>query len=132
MKKTHLVGIILIFSVGCGHHSIDSLDNTIWLNDKHDDCTSRLEFTTEGNLKTYYCALDEYFDAQYDIKEDTIIISEYHLISQAPGSSEEKEIRFVYKYILESNKLVQVYYDDLKHPNPEIGRNESFTFVKAK
>ncbi len=124
--------LLLIIGISCDGQLTDNLHNTTWLDDKYDNCTSRLEFKTDGELIAYYCALNESFDAQYHFEGDTIVINEYHLISQAPGSSGEKEVRYVYKYVLESDKLIQVYYDDLKYPNAEIGRNESFIFERLK
>jgi hypothetical protein len=133
--RTNLASALVLFSLiglSCVSQSTDRLERTTWVNDKIDNCTSRLDFKTDGELIRYYCGIDESFDARYHIKGDTVFINEYHLISQAPGSSGEKEIRYVYKYVLESEKLIMVYYDDLKYPNPEIGRDDSFVFEKSK
>jgi len=131
--KLNLALILLSFiGVSCASQSTDKLDNTQWLDDNFDNCTSRLDFKTDGELTVYYCGIDESFDALYDIEGDTVTINEYHLISQAPGSSREKEVRFVYKYVLESDKLIQVYYNDLKYNHEKIGRNESYVFERSK
>lgn len=131
--KTNLALVLLLFiSNSCESQPTDKLDNTQWVDDNFDNCTSRLDFKTDGELTVYYCALDQSFDAQYHIEGDTIVIKEYHLISQAPGSDGEKEVRFVYKYVLESDSLVQVYYNDLKYHHEKIGRDDSYVFEKSK
>lgn len=124
--------LFYLVAISCEHRSIQKLDNTIWIDDNFENCSSTLEFKTNGEMMVYYCGIDKFFDARYSIKGDTVIVNEYHLVSQNPGSIGDKEIRFIYKFLIETNRLVQVYYSDLKYPHEKIGRDDSFVFQKTK
>lgn len=132
-----IMGILFIFLSlsylsGCyGQVSID-LENTIWVNNRIDNCTSELQFSDSDECVIYYCGLDESFSGKYFTKADTVIIEEYHLVSEMPGNTGEKEIRFVFKYLLDEGVLKMFYYQDTKYDYIREGFDESFQFIKKQ
>lgn len=121
---------MIICISGCSSQSTINLENTVWVNDKIDDCTSELQFRSSEECVIYYCGIDESFSGKYIIKADTVIIKEYHLKSEMPGSTGEKEVRFVFKYLLDDGILKLHYYQDLKNSYIQREFDESFQFIK--
>lgn len=132
MKRISLniiIALLLCIS-GCYGQSTTDLENTIWGNDRLDGCTSEMRFKKNNECLLYYCDLDEIYNGKYFIKDDTVVIKEYHLKSEMPGSNDEKEIRFIYKYLRDRETLKLFYYQDLKYGYIEVGYDESFQYTK--
>jgi hypothetical protein len=131
MKRISLkIIIVLLTCISiCYGQSATNLENTVWINDRLDDCTSEMRFKLHNECLLYYCDLDEIYSGKYYIKADTVIIKEYHLRSEMPGSNDEKEVRFIYKYLLDRGMLKLFYYQDLKYDYIEEGYDESFQYT---
>lgn len=134
MKTMSLLFTFLVLAchTGCCGQSSISLENTIWVNNKIDNCISELQFRDSGECMIYYCGLDETFSGKYFTKSDTVVIEEYHLKSEMPGSTGEKEVRFVFKYLLDEGILKLFYYQDLKYDYTREGFDESFQYTKKQ
>ncbi len=124
--------LVLLFIVGCYGQPSINLENTVWTNNKIDNCISELQFGDSGECMIYYCGLDETFSGKYYVKSDTIVIEEYHLKSEMPGSTGEKEVRFVFKYLLDEYILKMFYFQDLKYDYTREGFDESFQYTRTK
>lgn len=130
--RIKLMFLVIILQAGCYGQPSINLENTVWTNNKMDDCTSKLQFRDSGECMIYYCGLDETFSGKYYVKSDTIVIEEYHLKSEMPGSTGEKEIRFVFKYLLDENILKMFYFQDLKYDYTQEGFDESYQFTRTQ
>lgn len=127
-----LIIIVFACTVGCIEQSSINLENTIWINSKIDSCTSELHFKDSEDCMIYYCGIDESFSGKYFTKADTVVVEEYHLKSEMPGSTSEKEIRFIFKYLLDDGVMRMFYYQDLKYDYTDKGFDESFQFTKKQ
>ncbi len=108
--------------------TIDDFKNTIWGNDKFDGgCLSTISFYEHGECKIYYCGLDEAFTGNFQIRNDTIFIDEFHRKSNILENS-GFEVQHRFKYILSARRIILVYYADLKNDSELIGRDDNYSF----
>jgi hypothetical protein len=132
--KLRLIYTITVFIclASCNKKPKTQLENSLWVNETLDNCTSNIRFTNSTDCLIYYCNFDITYTGKYFINDDTITIQEFHFISEAPGSSDEKEVRHMYKYLLDNNTLKLFYYHDLKYDYTKESFDTSFQFIKKQ
>ncbi|MFT6214908.1 MAG: hypothetical protein ACJAS3_001304 [Roseivirga sp.] len=83
--KEKLSLVFLCFLVSCKGQSMHEPEGTTWFNDKLGNCRNQLQFAPNGKLKVYNCGFDEFSNARFRIKGDTVFIDHNPSISEAPG-----------------------------------------------
>jgi len=129
-KQLIYIGCLLLACSSCSINSVIDVENSYWINNRIDNCSSQLKFKLDGDCELYYCGLDQTFDGEYEVINDTLFISEYHLVSESPLNDGTTEIRFQFKYVKEDDKLWMVEYRDLRSEYIKFGRDSLFVFEK--
>lgn len=105
--------ILLFFCKKQEKQGLPELINTRWEYKVAQCCTDYIFFKKDSTYEDYNCEIDFPFSGKYNVKKDTIYMTEIGLSSELPGEK-RKIIKAKYKGIIINEKLKFVYVEKLE------------------
>jgi len=130
-NRFFMLSAILFFS--CSSSGQIDIENTRWERELDSGCISYWDFESKGDCEFYNCNFEKIFSGTYEFNQDTLVLKELDYVSQSPiNRSYEKEVKYVYKYIIRNDSLIRVYYEDVKYERKVVGLKKNFFYRKSK